>query len=71
MPNANPIDQTRYTLAVLTACLVKALANGTDGLQERFEANLVKAYDEIREQELSHIGVMETLTWTREILRQL
>ena len=71
MPKANPIDQTRYALATLVACLVRALADGTDGLQTRFEANLVKAYDEVREQELSHIGVLETLNWTREILKML
>jgi len=71
VPKSNPTDQTRLALAALTACLVKSLGERDPVLQERFEANLETAYNNIREMEARHIGALEILHWTREFLKEL
>ncbi len=71
MPKSNPIDQTRLTLAALAACLVDALGEQDDAVRVKFLDNLTKIYNNIRAEELSHIGAMETLTWTQEFLQEL
>lgn len=71
MPESNPIDQTRLTLAALVACLVDALGEQDSDFRAKFLANLTRLYNNIRVEDLSHIGAMETLTWTREFLDEL
>lgn len=71
METSNPIDQTRLTLAVLTACFVKTFSERDESFRARFEQNLTKAYKEVRESELSHIGTMETLRWVSDYLKDL
>ncbi len=71
MTEPNPIDQTRLAIAALTACIVRALGQQDEAFQARFKENLSKVYDNIRDMELSHIGSMETLTWTKEFLQEL
>jgi hypothetical protein len=64
-------SQTRLAVAALTACIVHALNQQDKTFQARFEQNLTRVYKNIREMELSHIGTMETLTWTRKFLNEL
>jgi hypothetical protein len=71
VPSSNSTDQTRLALAALTACLVKSLGGQDPALQAKFEANLEKAYNNIREMEARHIGALEILHWTREFLKEL
>ena len=71
LPKSNSTDQTRLALAALTACLVKALGEQDPALQAKFETNLEKAYNNIREMEAQHIGALEILHWTREFLKEL
>jgi hypothetical protein len=71
MEKSNPIDQTRLILAVLTACFVKTFSEQDESFRVRFEHNLTRAYKEVRESELSHIGTMETLRWVSEYLKSL
>ena len=71
MEKSNPIDQTRLALAVLTACFVKTFSEQDESFRLRFEQNLTRAYKEVREAELSHIGAMETLRWVSEYLKDL
>ncbi len=58
-------------LAALAACLVKALGERDPAFQAKFEANLEKTYNNIREMETRHIGAVEILHWTREFLKEL
>jgi len=71
MAKSNPIDQTRLAVAALAACFIKALSEGDRALAARFEENLEKVYKDIRGNELSHLGALETLNWTREFLKKL
>ena len=69
MPKENHIDQTRLLIATVVACGVLALQD--DGFKERFEAKLQKAYDHLRDMEAIHTGTLETLKWTKELIREL
>ena len=71
VPKSTSTDQTRLALAALTACLVKALGERDPALVAKFEANLERAYSNIREMEARHIGALEILHWTREFLKEL
>ena len=71
MEKSNPIDQTRLTLAVLTACFVKTFGERDELFRLQFEQNLTRIYKEVRESELSHIGTMETLRWVEGHLKYL
>lgn len=67
----NPIDQTRLAIAALTASIVQALDEQSPGVRARVLANMEKMYMSLREAQVSHIGAMETLSWTREFLVEL
>jgi hypothetical protein len=71
MEKSNPIDQTRLALAILTACFVKTFSEQDESFRIRFERNLTRAYKEVRESELSHVGAMETLRWVEGYLKDL
>ena len=71
MAKSSPIDQTRLAVAALTACIVQAIGEQDEGFRARFDRNLEKAYKDIRDMELSHIGALETLKWTSEFLQKL
>lgn len=65
---SNPIDQTNLAIAALTASLVNALEKTNPGLTEVFLDEIRERYYEIREEQLTHTGAMETLQWTREYI---
>lgn len=64
-----PVDQTRLALATLAACLVKTLNETDPSFAARFEAHLGDSYHYFRDTGAPNDGVMETLKWTREIIR--
>lgn len=63
-------DQTRLALACLFAALAQTLGEQYQSFLPKFEQNLHRVYDEVREYESSPIGTMETLRWTSEILKK-
>lgn len=63
--------QTRLAIAALAACLVRSLGESNPGLQSRFEALLEKAYHNLQGASVAHTGAMETLTWTRQFLKEI
>lgn len=65
----NP-NQTRLALATLTACIAKTFGESDSTFLIRLEKHLEDAYYYFRDTTPVNIGVMETLTWTREIIRQ-
>lgn len=65
----NPVDQTRFAMATLAACFVKTFNETDPRFAARFESHLGEAYNQVREMPLSHVGVMETLKWTHEMIQ--
>lgn len=65
----NP-NQTRLALATLTACIAKTLGESDSTFLPRLEKHLEAAYYSFRDTTPVNVGVMETLNWTREILRE-
>lgn len=70
MTKPNPVNQTHLIIAAISASFAKVLDKHNPGFKEDFLSELEEKYYEIRESELSHIEVMETLTWTREFLQE-
>jgi ABC-type Zn uptake system ZnuABC Zn-binding protein ZnuA len=70
-PKQDALNQTRLALAALAACIAQALGEQDAAFQARFEKNLEKAYASLRDGVAENAGAMETLTWTREFLREL
>ena len=66
MSNENPINQTNLALAAISACFAKAMEKHNPGFKDDFIQELENCYCEIRNSEISHIGAMETITWTKE-----
>ncbi|MGK2941005.1 MAG: hypothetical protein ACSLFJ_04925 [Immundisolibacter sp.] len=62
-------NQTRLALAALAACIAKTLGESDLSFVPRLEKHLEAAYYSFRDTTPVNIGVMETLNWTREILR--
>ena len=63
-------DQTRLGLAALAACIVQTLDESDPGFQDRFQENLARAYDKLRDAEPDWTGSMEMLAWTRDLLKK-
>ena len=64
------VDQTRLLIATVVACGMLALEDD-DSFKVRFEAKLEKAYNHLRDMERVHTGTLETLQWTKELIRDL
>lgn len=64
-----PINQTNLALAALTACIVQTLDESQAGVRSAFEKNLENVYRSLRFGPLAETECLETLTWTRETLR--
>ncbi len=71
MEKPNPVDQTRLTLAAVTACLIRSLDEEDAGLQRRFRENIEKVYQSLRDDDVAHTGAMETLGWIKQFLKKL
>jgi len=69
MTEQNPIDQTNLAIAAISASFAKAMNKVDPKFSTIFLEELENRYHEIREMELSHIGAMETLNWTREFIQ--
>jgi hypothetical protein len=65
----DPVDQGRLALATLAACFVKTFSESDSQFADRFEKYLSEAYDQLGDMPVSNVGAMETLKWTREMLR--
>lgn len=65
----DPVDQGRLALATLAACFVKTFSESDSQFADRFEKYLSDAYDQLGDMPVSNVGAMETLKWTREMLR--
>ena len=65
----DPVDQGRLALATLAACFVKTFSASDAQFADSFEKHLGEAYNQLREMPASNIGAMETLRWTREMIR--
>ena len=63
-------DQTRMALAALTACVVQSLKLNGVIRSADFEKSLEVAYGDIRDMGLDTLGALQTLSWTREILKK-
>ncbi|MBD9395463.1 hypothetical protein [Acidovorax sp. ACV01] len=66
---AEPVDQGRLALATLAACFAKTFSESDTHFADRFEKHLGEAYNQLRDMPASNTGAMETLKWTREMLR--
>jgi len=64
-------DQSRLALAALTACIVQALHEPQGDLRTRFVQLLERAYHKMRDHAVDNSKAMETLHWTKQILREL
>ncbi len=65
----DPVDQGRLALATLAACFVKTFSESDAHFVDRFEKHLDGAYNQLRSTPASNTGAMETLKWTREMIR--
>lgn len=65
----DPVDQGRLALATLAACFVKTFSESDAQFADRFETHLGEAYNQLRDMSAANTGAMETLVWTREMLR--
>lgn len=70
MSKENTLNQTHLLLAALSASFANALEKHNPGFKDDFLKEIESKYNEIREMEVSHIGAMETLTWTKEFLKE-
>jgi hypothetical protein len=65
------VHQTRLAVAALAACIIEALGEEDENMRVRFERALERAYAHLRDSTADNLGAMETLSWTKEILRKL
>jgi hypothetical protein len=68
-----PLDdqaQTRLVLAALFAALARTFRAQDESFPSRFEDELERLYYELDESDSPPIGAMETLRWTRQLLRE-
>lgn len=71
---ASPLDdqaQTRMALAALNAALVRTLHESGVVSARDYVQNLERIYNEARHWESAPVGLLETLSWTREILKDI
>lgn len=64
---SDPSDPAKSATAVLIACLVKAMSESEPSFQDRFVANLDRAYRK-RKDDGATISELESLSWTRELI---
>lgn len=62
-------NQTRLALATLAACIAKTLGESDQSFVPRLEKHLEEAYYNFRDTTAVNAGVMETLKWTQELLK--
>ena len=63
------LSQNKMAIAALFAALVEALDEKSNGLALSFARHLDETQTKLRENEVDHQGVLETLAWTRSFLR--
>ena len=64
------IDQTRLALAALAASIANALGEQFPTFLQAFDKELEKQFNSLKDAEVSNIGAIETLRWTRQFLRE-
>ena len=64
----NP-NHARMALATLVACIAKTLNESDQSFVPRLEKHLEDAYYYYRDTTAVNIGVMETLKWTSDLLK--
>jgi hypothetical protein len=65
------LDQTRLALAALTACIARTLGVLDGDFPRVFERHLEEAYAQLREMPGGNAGALETLAWTRDLVKKL
>jgi hypothetical protein len=63
-------DQIRLALAVLTACIARSLGELDPAFGPAFERYLDEAYSHLRETQ-DGLGALETVAWTRDLVKKL
>ncbi|MEM7489289.1 MAG: hypothetical protein AAF390_09225 [Pseudomonadota bacterium] len=63
--------QTRLALAALNAALVRTLHESGAISAQDYLGNLERIYGLVRDRETSSVELLETLNWTREILKDI
>jgi hypothetical protein len=64
------LDQTRLALAALTACIARTLDELDADFGPTFENYLDQAYVRLRANP-DALGALETVAWTRDLLKKL
>jgi hypothetical protein len=66
----NDLGPLKTATAALAACIVQTLNESDPTFQERFLSNLGKVYGELRDAPHGQRDLLETLSWTREMLKR-
>ena len=65
------LDQTRLALAALTACIARTLGELDPDFGPAFERSLDDAYAHLRKGPTVALGALETVAWTRELVKKI
>jgi hypothetical protein len=63
-------DQTRLAMAVLAACVARTLGEQDSTFEPRVRKQIERLSHQLRESDEDYAGVLETLHWFEEFLKQ-
>jgi hypothetical protein len=63
-------DQTRLAMAVLAACVARTFGEQDSTFESRVRKQIERLSRQLRESEEDYAGVLETLHWFEEFLKQ-